>query len=298
MKTRLKAGVGLAAVSLLCTAAQAAESPPRAERAPQAQRVVTLAPHLAELVCAAAGCEVLVAVGAYSNYPPAVLKLPVMGDVAQLNVEALLALRPTQVIAWGGGTPVAQIEKLRSLQLPLTVLRIERLDEVASALRSLGRVLGTSARAEAAASAYTARLAALRQQHVGVRPLRVLYQLETAPVYSINAASPISEAITLCGGRNVFAGLSTLSAPVSDEAVLAARPEVVVHGPGDREAVTRYWSRFAKAARQAPVLVAIDPDLLARAGPRLVDGVGALCSALDAVRGRQSRVTAGQPMQR
>lgn len=255
---------------------------------PDKARVVTLAPHLAELVCAAAGCEALVAVTAYSDFPPEIKALPQVGDVAQLNLEAVLALRPTQVIAWDGGTPAAQLDRLKTVKLPVTALRIERLDEVADALVQLGAVLGTPAKAQAAADDYRRRLATLRSRHAQAAPLRVLYQIETAPVYSINRLSPISEAITLCGGVNVFADLPTLAAPVTDEAVLAARPQVVIHAPMDVQAVAAYWSRFAKASRAMPALIGIDPDLLARAGPRQVQGVEQLCAALDAARPKAS----------
>jgi len=267
-------------LALLCTACgQTPSSVPAGQ-----PRVVTLAPHLAELVCAAAGCEALVAITAYSDFPPQIKTLPVVGDVAQFNLEAVLALKPTRVIAWDGGTPAAQIAKLATVNVPVTLLRIDTLDDVANALLQLGRELGTTARATAAASDYRQRLASLRTRYAGATPLRVLYQIETAPVYSINHTSPISEAITLCGGLNVFADLPTLAAPVTDESVLAARPQVVIHGLSDAAAVTAYWSRFAKASRERPQLVGIDPDLLARSGPRLVQGVEQLCTALQAAR--------------
>lgn len=278
--TRFPACLGLLAVCVgLVGCGQPAAPVP-----PKTQRVITLAPHLAELVCAAAGCKVLVAVTAYSDHPPTLATLPKVGDVAQLNLEAVLALQPTQLIAWDGGTPAAQLARLKAVGLPVTALRIERLDEVADALVQLGTLLGTAPRAQAAADDYRRRLAALRAAHTNAAPLRVLYQIETAPVYSVNRASPISEAIRLCGGVNVFADLPTLAASVSDEAVLAARPEIVIHAPLDVQAVQGYWARFAGAARVPPKLVAIDPDLLARAGPRQVQGVEQLCAALDAAR--------------
>ncbi len=249
-----------------------------------AERVVTLAPHLAELVCAAAGCQVLVAVTAYSDYPPELAKLPKVGDVAQLNLEALLSLQPSRVIAWQGGTPAAQMARLKTVNVPVTALSIVRLDDVAAALEQLGRLLHSEARASAAAADYRQRLAVLRARHIGAQPLRVLYQTETAPVYSINHLSPISEAIALCGGVNVFAALPTLAAPVTDEAVLLAHPQVVIHGLDEAAAVAAYWARFAKAAGSKPRLVGIDSNLLARSGPRLVQGVEQLCAALDTAR--------------
>ncbi|MES2682780.1 MAG: ABC transporter substrate-binding protein [Pseudomonadota bacterium] len=257
---------------------------PAAAPAKASQRVITLAPHLAELVCAAAGCEMLVAVTSYSDFPPEITRLPVVGDVAQVNLEAVLALQPTQVIVWEGGTPAAQRARLHTVKLPVTALRIEHLEDVADALVQLGTLLGTPQRAQAAAADYRQRLSALRVAHQGARPVRVLYQIATAPVYSINRLSPISEAISLCGGTNVFADLPTIAAPVTDEAVLAARAQVVIHGPDSTAAVAAYWARFTQASETPPTLVAIDSDLLARAGPRLIEGVEQLCAALERVR--------------
>lgn len=252
--------------------------------AAKAERVITLAPHLTELVCAAAGCEALVAVSAYSDYPPPVRALPVVGDAAQLNLEAVLALRPTRIITWQGGTSAGQLARLKTVGLPVTALRIAKLGDVADAIEQLGQLLHSAPRAQAAAADFRQRLAELRKNAEHAAPVRVLYQIESTPVYSINRDSPISEAITLCGGINVFADLPTLAAPVTDEAVLAARAQVVIHGPEDAAGVQAYWQRFGRAARLKPQLVAIDPDLLARSGPRLVQGVEQVCAALAGVR--------------
>src|ERR1044071_9701260 len=69
-----------------------------------AERVRTLSPHLAELVCAAGACDRLAGVVAYSDYPPQVAKLPHVGDAFNLNLEQLAALQPDLVISWDGGS--------------------------------------------------------------------------------------------------------------------------------------------------------------------------------------------------
>ena len=250
-----------------------------------AERVVALGPHLAELACAAGGCEQLVGVIAYSDFPERVRQLPVVGDAAQVNHEALLALRPSLVLAWDGGTSPTTIDRLRGLGLRVEPLRIEKLGEVADALQRIGAWLGTGAVADAVAADYRRRLATPAPRYAPARPLKVFYQIETAPAYTVNGDSPISQAIALCGGRNVFAGLPTLAAPVSDEAVLVAQPEVVVHSEHDREAMRAYWSRFPTAPPMAKGRIyGIDADLLARAGPRLIDGAELLCATLDLAR--------------
>jgi ABC-type hemin transport system substrate-binding protein len=277
IKTLISAWPGWAGMCLACFAWPVSATTPR---------VVTLAPHLAELVCEAAGCDKLVAVTAYSDFPAPVKKLPQLGDVHSLNLEALIALRPSHVLLWQGGTPPAQQQQLARLRLPVHAIAIERMTEVPAALEQIGSLLGTPKRARAAAARYRSRLAALQAQQraqVGAR-LRVFYQIETAPAYSINRQSPISDLISLCGGLNVFAGLPTLAAPVSVEAVLASRPQVVVHSPQDATAVQAYWARFASPAQAAPTLLPLDSNLLARAGPRMVQGAEQLCTALNALR--------------
>lgn len=267
--------------ALLCGGAHAAAAP---------QRVISLAPHLTELVCAVGGCERLVGVSAYSDYPPQVTKLPQVSDATTVNLEAVLGLRPDLVLAWDGGTPPETVARLRALGLRVEPLRVRGLEDVATALERTGELLGLDAEAHAAAQDYRARLQRLRGRWRGAAPIRAVYQIETAPAYSVNRDSPISEAISLCGGVNVFAGLPTLAAPVSAEAMLAARPEAVLYGGEENAAAIRdYWARLAGApAAREGNLYAVDANLLGRSSPRLLDGVDQVCAALD--RARQRRV--------
>ncbi|MBL6749649.1 MAG: cobalamin-binding protein [Nevskia sp.] len=252
------------------------------------QRIVTLAPHLAELVCAAGACERLVGVSVYSDYPQAVRSLPQVGDATTVSLETVLRLKPDLVLAWSGGTSPETIARLRGLGLRVEPLAVRGLGDVAEALTRLGTLLGTGAQAGAAAQAYREHLQRLRRRWEHARPVRVVYQIETAPAYTVNGHSPISEAIALCGGVNVFAALPQLGAPVSAEAMLAAAPQAVLYGrEEDPQAIAGYWSRLpAVPAVRAGNLFAVDPDLLARAAPRLLDGVEQVCEDLERARTR------------
>lgn len=257
----------------------------------EARRVVTLAPHLAELVCAAGGCDKLVAVTAHSNFPASVARLPEVGDGWQVNLEAVLVQQPDLILAWDGGTPVDTITRLRKLGSRVEALPIATLDGVADALETVGGWLGTPVVARQAAGAYRQRLSALRARHRGKTPIRVVYQIETAPAYTISGRSPISEAMAVCGGVNVFAALPTLAAAVGAEAMLLAAPEVVLYGGEENAADIRaYWARLGSTpAARAGALYPVSADRLARAGPRMLDGIEEVCALLDrarAVRGR------------
>ena len=253
------------------------------------ERVVTLAPHLAELACAAGGCAKLVGVCARSDYPAPVAKLPQIGDAFAVNLEAVLALKPDLVLAWDGGTPPDRVERLRKLGLRVEWVQVGHLDEIGGALEQLGGWLGTPEAAHAAAESYRQRLAALRLQHRADAPIRAVYQIETAPAYTINGTSPISEAMALCGGINVFASLPHIAESVGAESMLAAAPEVVLFGGEENAASIRnYWQRLsaAPAARRGN-LYAIDANLLGRATPRLLDGIEEVCRRFDEARAKR-----------
>lgn len=257
-----------------------------------ADRVITLSPHLAELVCAAGGCNRLVGVGAYSDYPPQVRQLPRVGDAFVVNAERVLSLNPDLVLAWQGGTPPDNIRRLEALKLRVEWVSVRRLEDVAAALQTLGRWLGTEAVARSVAQDYLARLQDLRKKYREAAPLRVLYQIETSPLYSINRDSPISQAIELCGGVNVFADLPTLAAPVHRESVLVRDPQVIVFAKQDDTAAIRdLWKRSPPiSASRADALYAVDGDLLGRASPRLLQGVEELCEVLNDARSRASSI--------
>jgi len=253
-------------------------------------RVITLAPNLAELVCAAGACGELVAVSAYSDFPESLKTLPQIGDGFAVNYEAVLAQKPDLVLAWDGGTPPAASARLSQLGVNVLPITTRHLDDVADALHELGIRLGTGATADAAAQAYRSRLAALRARWQAAPPIRVVYQLGTSPAYVIGGGSPIDEALRLCGGVNVFGDQPQAALSVSAESLLAAHPEAVIYGGEDNaDAMRRYWQRLPGAvAYKMGNLYEVDADRMARATPRMLDGVEQLCMRLDEARAKRA----------
>ncbi len=258
--------------------------------APAAERIVTLAPHLAELSCAAGICDRLVGVVAYTDAPPQAADLPQVGDAFSVNLEAVLRLSPDLVLAWEGGTPPATAQRLRGLGLRVEMLAVRDLDGIGEALSQIGALTGAPM-ADAAAADYRERLSALRARYRERARLRAFYQTETAPAFSLSRRSPIHEALLLCGADNVFADLPSLAAPVGAEAVIAARPDVVVHSQQeDAAAIARYWQRFPQLPPADPRRrVIVDGNTLTRQSPRMLDGIAQLCAGLDRVRALDPR---------
>lgn len=252
---------------------------------PVAQRIVTLAPNLTELVYAAGAGDKLVGVEAHSDYPVQARRLPSIGDAFQVDYERLLSLRPDLVLVWDTGTPEPVIERLRGLKLPVQRVSISRLEQVADALRDIGQWAGTSMTAEAAAERYLSDLRSLKSGRMRQPLVTVFYQISERPLYTVNGRHFISEVIELCGGRNIFADLPQLAPPVSLEAVLERDPQVIITADGaegDPLSVWRKWPRLRAVERGT--LYTVDADRLARSTIRVIGGVTQMCEILDQAR--------------
>jgi len=249
------------------------------ERPPQ--RVISLAPHLTEVLFAVGAAGQIAGVDSASDYPPAARRLPRVGDASRVNLERVLAAKPDLVLVWVGGNRSADIERLQRLGLPVLRTEARRLDDVARLLRLLGGATGHAEDGEAAARAFTARLQSMRQdRRASARPLRVFYQLWERPLMTVGGGHWISDALRLCGTRNVFDDLADAAPVVSREAVLQRAPELVVGG-SDGPDLRPVWQRFtALAAVRNEAFVTVDADLLHRPAPRVLDGAQALCAAL------------------
>jgi iron complex transport system substrate-binding protein len=251
-----------------------------------AHRIVALAPHLAELVYAAGAGDRLVAVSRFSDYPPEARAKPVVGDAFAVDYETLTQLRPDLILVWGSGTAERTKAKLRSLGLPVYEIEIRNVDGLADTLRGIGRLAGTDGVAQARARAVGADWAALKAGYAGRRPVRVFFQLWDAPLMTLSGQHLISSAISACGGTNVFAELPTLTATVSWEVAVQRDPELVMTaGSASEPARPGRWGAFAQvSATRHGQFGHVDGDLIARSGPRFVDGARELCVAIDRAR--------------
>lgn len=254
-----------------------------------AQRVIAMAPHITELLFAAGGGERVVGAMNFSDYPEAAKRLPLIGSDAQIDLERVLALRPDLLVVWQSGNTARQIEQLKSLGVPVFYSEPKKLEQVATSLTRLGQLMGTEAVAQAAAQDYRQKIAALNSRYAGRPVVRVFYQIWEKPIYTLNGEHIASDAIRVCGGRNVFADERVPAPNVSSEAVLQANPEAVIGGQRhDAESGIQIWRNVtAMEAVKRGNLFMLDSELLVRATPRIADGMAVLCEKLETARQRR-----------
>lgn len=253
-----------------------------------AERVVSLAPFITELVFASGGGDRLVAVSEHSDFPAAARRLPRIGNAFGVNLERLLATRPDLVVSWRSGIDPRVVERLESMAIPVFVLEPREIDDVAGALRRLGRLLGSGEVAEERAREFTAAIDEIRNRYAGRGGISVFYQISRRPLMTLNGQHMISDILALCGGANVFQALSPIAPTVNREQVLATDPEVILISAEDGRSPESlaYWRRYpAMTAVRHGNLYTVDGSVLNRQTPRLVAGVRQICEILDKARG-------------
>ena len=252
-----------------------------------ARRIVSLAPHITELLFDIGAGEAIIAATEFSDYPEAAKRLPRVGGLAGIDLERIVALKPDLVIAWQSGTGEAQIEALGRLGIPVFRSEPHTLADVATTLERFGALTGHSREATAAADDFRRKVIALRDSYASRPAVRVFYQVWNNPLITIGGPHLITHVIELCGGRNVFASVALLAPTIDVEAVIAADPQLIVTASesGDQRNDIALWSRWTSvsAVRHHRYLF-LDPALITRHTPRILIGAGALCRTIDAAR--------------
>lgn len=262
----------------------------RVTLAAPAQRIISLAPHITELLYAAGAGARVVGATDYSDYPAAARDLPRVGSYANLDLEAVLALRPDLIVAWKSGNSAAQLDRLRALGVAVYVSEPQRLDDIPTDIEHLGALAGSEGSAHTAAQHFRQRHARLARRYAKRPPVTVFYEIWNPPLMTINGAQIISDVLRLCGGVNIFADLPVLAPAVDVEAVVQMNPEAIFMGDMQNHSADEdsHWQRWTKLrAVQAGNLFRIPPDLMQRHTPRILQGAEMLCADLEQARGRR-----------
>ncbi|MDD2670089.1 helical backbone metal receptor, partial [Zoogloea sp.] len=99
----LASGAAHAAIDLIDDQGQAVHL------AQPAKRIVSLAPHITEMLFAAGAGDRVVGAVQYSDYPEAAKKIARVGGYTSVDMEKVAALKPDLVIAWKSGNRDAHL---------------------------------------------------------------------------------------------------------------------------------------------------------------------------------------------
>jgi iron complex transport system substrate-binding protein len=251
-------------------------------------RIISLAPGATEMLFAAGAGDRVVATVEFSDVPEAAKRVARIGDVTAVDMERLLALHPDVIVVWPGGGNLAQIEKIARSGFPIYRQQANRLADLPASLRRLGVLASDPSVADRAAQALQAELTRLAHEYGGGKHPAVLLEVWNRPLYTVGGTQLMSDALTLCGARNVFGDLRELAPVIDTEAVIARNPDIIVAAapPSEGASWLKEWQRFGslKAVRDGR-LIAFEDQGLTRLGPSVLTATAKLCKALAAAEG-------------
>ncbi|AWY41416.1 cobalamin-binding protein [Pseudomonas putida] len=243
-----------------------------------AERVVSLAPSLSEIVVELGSTDLLVGVLDAGERPAELKDLPSVGRYGQLDMERLLSLKPDLLLLWPGSVGPAQREQLKRLNIPTFVAEPHNLDQLTAQIEAIAEQLGRPERGSKLANDLRRRLTELRQRYRRDQPLRGFYQIWDRPLYTVGGGQIISDALEVCGVRNVFADLTLPAPQVSVEAVLQRNPEVILAGDQAQLDAWRAWPQVDAVVRKQLLLVT--DKGLERPSGQMVEATARLCQLI------------------
>lgn len=241
-------------------------------------RVVSLAPSLTEIVVELDSADLLVGVLDAGERPAAIADVPSVGGYGQLDMERLLSLKPDLLLLWPGSVGAGQRDQLKRLNIPTFIAEPHTLTQLAAQIEAIAEQLGRPERGAKRAAELRAQLDGMRQRYQRDVPLRVFYQVWDKPLYTVGGGQIISDALEVCGARNVFADLNLPAPQVSIEAVLQRDPEVIVASDQAQLGAWRVWPQVA-AVRQGRLLLVTDKGLERPSG-QMISATAKLCQLI------------------
>lgn len=244
------------------------------------RRIVTLLPSLTESVWALDGGDRLVGVDRYSNWPAELAHLPRVGGLDDMQVEAIVALRPDVVLA---STSASSPDRLEALGVRVLRLDSETHAGVRHTLGVLAQLLGRPAGAERVWARLQRDLAAAaRRVPAALRGQRVYFEIGSGP-YAAGTGSFIGETLERLGLANIVPAQLGPFPRLNPEFVVRARPDLVMGLQRDQEAMAARpgWASLPAIRDGRRCGFAMPQfDLLVRPGPRLGEGAGVLADCL------------------
>jgi iron complex transport system substrate-binding protein len=252
-----------------------------------ATRIISLSPHVTELIFAAGAGGQIIATVKYSDYPEAAKAIPRVGDNRQLDIERIIAMKPDLLVVWMHGAYERALEPLRQSGIPYFFSEPRKLEQIPETLLKLGTLFGTEKQAQISANAFREQLTQLTTRYQNKSQVRTFYQVWGKPIFTLNDKSIVSDVLRVCGGKNIFGHLSAAAPTLSTEAVIQENPELILTGDSANQSGSgiEQWKPFTSMlAVKNQNLVAIDGDQLNRASPRIIDGAKIVCQAMEQAR--------------
>lgn len=250
-------------------------------------RYVVLSPEIAEILAALGLEDRIVGLTDECTYPPSLQEIPRVGAFGAIKTENVIALKPSLIFS--SGLEQEGISKdLERLGYQVVSVYPKSVAEIYESIMRVGEITGTDKEAESLVQSMQSEIDALRQSNAGKSIPKVYLEIYRDPIMSVADNSFVGELIEIAGGNNVFDTLERDYSRVKAEDVIAAKPDIMICYSQDslQNIRSRKGWQDIPAIRDSMIFFedSIDPDLIQRAGPRIVEGLRKLSQIYDIYR--------------
>jgi len=241
------------------------------------QRVISLAPAVTEILFALELEQEIVGVSNHCDYPEAALEKPKVGDI-NVDFEAIVEKEPDLVFMPAGMED--DRERIEELGFKVAVVDPKTIDEILKSIEWIGKITGRETESQELISGMETEIERVREktQELETTP-RVYYEVWDDPLMTAGPNTFVHDIIKIAGGENIAGNLQQEWAPYSVEDVIANDPEVIiVPWEDDRVFQREEWSDISAVRNERVYFV--DPDLMVRPGPRIIQGLEKVLEAI------------------
>ena len=242
-----------------------------------AQRIISLAPSVTEILFAVGLDSEVVGVTTFCDYPARAKLKPKIGSSTP-NLEAIMGLKPDLVVGNHNFIRPDALAKLEQLQVPVFLLSPNSVDDILAHISTVGRIVGHEKEARGVVHELRDRLSDLRRRMGSVKRVRVFYVVNSEPLISVGSGSFIHQMLELAGGENIVGRTTTAYPKVSLEEVLRRDPEVLLFPVGTSEGIPeaeqqqwRKWTSLSAVSQNR--LYQVKGEFVNRPGPRVIEGI-------------------------
>ena len=247
------------------------------------QRIITLSPHLAELVFLLGAGDQLSAVVEHSDYPFSVVNIPRIGGASGLDMERILSIKPDLVLAWQGGSRETDIKSIKELGIRVVSINSASLEDIPESLKVLGLLLNKQQRASALIDDFNEDLKKISEKYKNRPTHRIFIEISSQPLMGLTNLHPFGAGLELCGLNNIFSDIDRAALVTNLESVLSSDVDYVLlrHDvTSDEYAAREDFYRISDVSRVA--FLPFDENSAFRQTPRLLDAIDNVCSYVHA----------------
>lgn len=233
-------------------------------------KVVSLAPSNTELIYALGAEDKLCGISSFCQG-----EKPVVGSFVSASYEKLAVIKPDMILLVQGQEALAF--QLQKRHYKVEILPNERVSDISNNLKKIGRLLEMEKDASELSQKFDNQISELKKITASGPLCNTLVCVWAEPIICVGKKSFINDLVTVCGGANVLSGKDLGYARVSQETLLASRPNLIIlpnEALGTRTLKKMPWVKLCqRAGVQTHFLPKNKSDFLSRPSLRVIEGL-------------------------